>query len=384
MLDSTPLRSLIGSIPLFLALGCGGSTPATPDAAVVALDAGDVDAAAPRRLAFTAGPAYPAALAYATATILPVGTQRYLYVVGGADATATALNTVTAACARAEIHADGTLGDWEDAGAIDGGSGPFPLVGHGALRLNGDLGEVGIAVAGGGGPSGALPFVLSGFVQSDGTLGAWGRYDPTLDGAQSFGAFVPFEAHQLALVGGLTGPQGLDPTDRVVVAAIMNGTTSPTWRTGPSLPVPRFGHAWTRWNDQLYVVGGENASGGVAEVLRATRDAGLEVNGWAIAGTLLTTTSFPAVLARNDELWILGGIDGGRATGSASSRVARAPIGADGHLGDFARVAGGDLPLPIAASAVAYDDETGHVYLVGGLTGAPLAATDRVIVGTLP
>jgi hypothetical protein len=373
-------RALIATL-LTLALGCGGGGTGDQDAgaADVGSDAG------PRVLSFVRGTDYPTALAYATAVILPVGTQRYLYVMGGSMATRTGLGTILATCTRAEILADGSLGAWEDARDITSGGTRLPLAGHGALRLNGESGEVGVGLAGGGGPAGPLPFVLGGVVQLDGTLGAWGRYDPMLAEGQSFGAFVAFEAHQLALVGGLGGAAGLTPLDRVVIAAIMNGAMSPVWRDGPSLPEARFGHATFRVDDAIYLVGGENDAGGLHDVIQTTRDATtLEVNGWATVGTLTATTSFPAAFVHEGQAWVVGGLDGGRATGAASARVQHADIGTDGHLGSFTRVAGHDLPLPLGASAYAYDEVTAHVYLVGGLTGPDLVATNAVVIGTLP
>ena len=73
---------------------------------------------------------------------------------------------------------------------------------------------------------------------------------------QRSGTFVAFEAHQLALVGGLTGDT---PTDQVRIAAIMNGAMSPTWQTGPTLPEPRFGQASFTVGTTVYMVGGETA-----------------------------------------------------------------------------------------------------------------------------
>lgn len=367
---------------LALALGCGGGATPADDAAVVD-DVGHD--AGPRVLDFSRGPDYPVALAYATAVVLPVGTQRFLYVMGGSTATRTALGSILPTCSRAEILEGGALGPWQDARDIESGGTTLPLVGHGALRLDGEMGEVGVGLAGGGGPGGALPFVLGGVVQLDGTLGQWGRYDSMLAEGQSFGVFVAFDPHQLALVGGLGGAAGDTPLDRVVIAAIMNGAMSPLWRDGPPLPEARFGAATFRVGDAIYLVGGENDAGALHDVIETTRDgATLDVNGWATVGTLTTTTSFPAAFVHGGQAWVVGGLDGGRATGAASTRVQRADIGSDGHLGAFTRVAGHDLPLGLGASAYAYDDVSGTVYLVGGLTGPDLIATEAVVVGTLP
>lgn len=384
-------RSIALSFLVAFALlgGCGGepATPgvdaATPVDAGTQSDAGPMDAG-PRPLAFTRGPAYPSPVAYAAAMILPVGSERYLYVMGGAVASRTGLNSILATCSRAQIRPNGSLGDWQDARDISTTAGSLPLVGHGAVRLNGEMGEVGVGLGGGGGPTGSLPFVYGGVVQADGTLGAWGRYDATLTEGQGFGSFVALAPHDLALVGGLGGAAGDVPLDRVVIAHVEDGAMSPMWRDGPTLPAPRFGQATIRRGDDIYLIGGENADGGLAPILQATRDGTGTVNGWARVGTLTATASFPAAAVHHDQAWVFGGLEGGRATGAASTRVSRTDIGSDGHLGSFARVPGGDLPLPLAASAYAYDDVTGHVYLVGGLTGEPLLATDAVVIGTLP
>jgi hypothetical protein len=365
---------------VLLAVGCGApavmDVDAGSDSGALPTDGGQD--AGPRHFGFRASEDFPAPIAYAQAAILPSNGRRYLYVVGGGDAIGTSV-TPYSAVTRSEVHGDGTLGPWIDAGDIGDPGTSFPLVGHDMIPLNGEDGTPGLAVAGGFTPMSPLPFVFGGYVQADSSLGAWGRFDPMLTAGQSFGSFDAFESHQLALIGGI---DGTTTVDRVMIAAIMNGAMSPTWRPGPSLPEPRFGHASFTFNGEVFLIGGEGDGGPVTDIIRSQRDATMEVTSWTSVGTIDSAPTFGGAFVHAGQVWVLGGLSGGRAAENPTARVLRADIGSDGHMGAFSRVAGGDLPVALAASAVVYDDP--YVYMIGGLTGVPLAASTHVIVGTLP
>lgn len=379
----TAHRSLLfPCLLLSLAMGCGGPTPP------VAVDAGGADSgpvgdagvdAGPRRLGYVESAELPNALAFAQAAILPFAGGRYLYVIGGGGATRTTIGPFSSSVMRAEVIGDGTLGPWIPSGDIGDPGAAIALMGHDLIPLNGEDGAAGVGLAGGGTATSALPFVLGGYVTEDGSLGHWGRFDPMLTVGQSFGSFDPFEAHQLALIGGLDGNT---PTDSVMIAAIENGAMAPTWRPGPTLPAARFGHASFLFGGQVFLLGGEDATGPLSEIIRTQRDAAMEVTSWTAAGTIDSAPTFGAAFVHAGQVWVLGGLSGGRASGNATSRVLRADIGAAGNIGTFERVAGGDLPVALAASAVVYDDP--YVYMVGGLSGDPLVASTHVVVGTLP
>jgi hypothetical protein len=375
---------LLSSLCLALVFGIGCNTPASmtePDAA--SSDSGSaVDAghdAGPRRLGYASSADFPVPIAHAQGLVLPFAGRRYLYIVGGADAAGTTIGPFYSAVYRAEVIGDGTLGPWIESGDIGDPGAALALAGHDVIPLNGDDGSPGVAVAGGGTSMSALPVVLGGYVQMDGSLGHWGRFDPMLSEGQSFGSFDAFESHQLALIGGLAGAT---PVDRVMIAAIMNGAMAPTWRPGPSLPEARFGHASFTFNGDVVLIGGEGVDGPIADIIRTQRDATMEVTAWTSVGTIDSAPTFGGAFVHMGQVWVLGGLSGGRAAGNVTARVLRADIGADGHIGTFSRVAGGDLPVALAASAVVYDNP--YVYLVGGLTGDPVAASTHVIVGSLP
>ncbi len=380
-------RALLVLTSVYALTACGG-TPAVSGSDAGTSDAGD-DAGSTPDLGWHVGPDFPEPVAFGAAMVLPSGGNDYLYVIGGASGTFGALGTLRAAVQRAPIMSDHSLGAWEPAGDIDaGGSAPLALAGHGAIRIWGETGEDGVAIAGGGTATSALPFVLGGYVQIDGSLGEWGRFDPTLMSGQSFGTFNPFEAHQLALIGGLAGST---PTPRVLIAAIENGSMAPTWRPGPDLPAPRFGHGAVVMDRNLddevqgdiYLVGGANDDGTMSDVIRTSRDATMEVTSWVAAGTLPEPLVFPGVAVIEDRLYVMGGIAGDVMTGAPSAGVRVATIDATSHqVGAFTDVAGATLPTPVGAPMVALDGA--YIYLVGGLAGSDHTASTAVVYGRLP
>ena len=127
-------------LSLFVALVVGCGTPMTVAPVDAGSDggAGADDAgrdAGPRRLGFAASEDYPAAIAYARGIIRPFAGRRYLYVVGGANATRTTIGPVYSAVMRAEVVGDGTLGPWIPSGDIGDPGAAITLVGHDAIGL---------------------------------------------------------------------------------------------------------------------------------------------------------------------------------------------------------------------------------------------------------
>jgi hypothetical protein len=363
------------SLPLLLTLAaCSTPAPET--------DASTIDAAAPADTAvhgihWAMGPPLPEPLAYATAQLFPVSTDTYVYVFGGSTASRSSLGTVSSAVYRARLNGD-SLDAWERVGDIAPAGSAFPLVGHGLLPINDAMGNPGAAMAGGGNTSSALPIVLAIYCDpTDGHLFDWSRYPQMLHDAQTFGVFAPLDPFDYALVGGLVG--GI-PSDRVVSASIRNGVTSMTWDAVPSLPAPRSRHAYFVVAQQIYLLGGENSDGVVGDVIRTTRDASDAVSGWEVVGHVDGAPVAHAAFTYRSDAWLVGGIDGTTFDGAVSARVRHAPLGSDGHVGDFVDDAE-SLPIPLAGSAFATDYD--RYYLIGGMTAPDLTATDAVVIGTV-
>lgn len=376
-------RSL--ALSLLAIAGCGSPAAPPEDAAVLA-DANDHDAGSMLHT-WRTGPDYPYGVAFGTAMVLPGGDGfAYLYVMGGSSGTFASLAPFHSEIYRSQIQSDGSLGDWQAAGNIGTGTMNYALTGHGAIRVVAEDGAIGAAIAGGGGPSGTLGLVLAGYVQTvDGSFGMWGSFPPQISSAQGghvMGAFVPFEAHQLALVGGL---QGSTPIDHVIIAATMAGTTVPTWRDGPPLPAARFGHGSATIGmgaPDIYLIGGMGDAGALAtDILVTQRDTtSLEVTGWRSAGSLSAAVVFPQVAVFDDHIYVMGGVlgDPGIDTLATRTRMAVAPaMGTASPTLSFAGVAGADLPDGRAGGLVATFGNT--VYIVGGMMGTDHTASPSVV-----
>lgn len=363
--------------------GCPSPVAMVPDAPFVIPDAGPPDAGPVA--AWERSADFPMPIAYATATILASGSRRWLFVVGGADADRDSIDAMYSTIWRAEIMADGSLGPWELSGnvtlTVGGSPANLQLAQHGALRLVGEDLREGVAIAGGTSSAGPIPVVLAGYVSTDGVLGDWGAFSPLLGAGEAhvLASFDRFDAHALALVGGFGGDAM--PTERVDIAPIEVGTMVPTFLAGPPLPAPRVAHRTVQVGITFYVTGGENAGGPIADVVRTDRDAGGTgmVTGWVTAGTLTSPPSDHAAFVVDGEIWVVGGIEGGRDGGLLSTRARHAPVEAGGALGAWVEAPGRALPVGLADSAVAVDGRT--VYMVGGRSVGGLAASTTVLVG---
>jgi hypothetical protein len=367
---------------LALALSACTSDPAPPDAGADAgADAGPAPDTGPRAaIVWSEAPPLPVELAHAYGVILASDAARWLFVVGGASWSSGAAVETSPRAYRAEIGEGGALGAWQDAGLVGGAMG-IPISQHGILRLTGEDLRQGMAIAGGlTGTGGEVPVVLATYVDGAGALDRpYGRFPPMIaagDG-QWQSAFMPFDPHALALVGGLTDA-GF--TARVQIAQIYLGVDVPTFVDGPPLPAPRAAHGWVRrdrpgLNPDLYVVGGHNADGSTDEVLHATRDAMDQVDGWEVVGTLTSAPHGHASAVLGTQLYVIGGYVGGTLT----DRVRRADFAADGTLGRFETLTDASLPRPLAHAAAVQDGAT--LYLVGGIEGD--ASTTRVLIGQL-
>lgn len=327
------------------------------------------------------GPDYPEPVAFATGSVI-TGTsgEQHLYVYGGASVAFTSLPSAHhAEVRRAAIRADHSLGEWEDAGAMSTGASAIALAGHDAIRVRSDVtaGE-GIAIAGGGTSSSALPLILVAYADLGGSFSSWGRWTPQLGEGQWFASWDAFEAHHFALVGGLVNGT---PSDAVRIAIVENGAMSDTFLEGPALPSARFGHGSAVIGGEVYLVGGASADGALNEILRTTRDTDGHVNGWTSAGELTSRVVFAGAVASGDMLHVIGGLVTGP-TGPASNRVFSGAVGRDGNVGRLAGIDGAELPEPLAASIIVAHD--GWVYVVGGVAGGERNAGVHTYFARLP
>ncbi len=357
------------------AIDAGSDGGAPMDVPTIPEDAGTTPS-----IAWTESAPLPAELAYASAILLTADGTRWIFLVGGTTTAADAIGTISNRVYRAEVNLDGSLGAWEDIAGIAREASAIPIAQHGLLRLTGEDLRQGFALAGGHAGTQGVTAVLATYVDADGSLDTpWGAFAPRLpngDG-QWQSAFMPFDPHALALVGGLVDG-GF--TARVRYAEIYLGVDVPTFTEGPALPAPRADHSWVRrdragMNPDLYVIGGHNDDGATVDILRTTRDIDDRVDGWETVGTLPDAPHGHASVIVDGQLYVMGGVEGT----SITDRVRRAEIASDGTIGTFEDVEDARLMLPLANAAMVQDDVI--VYLIGGRTGTDGASSTSVLIG---
>jgi hypothetical protein len=375
-------RSL--SIALLAACSTPMTTPPPNDAGPP--DVGPLDGG-PFTPSWTSGPDYPTPIAFGAAMILQASDGfAYLYVIGGSSGTFSNLSPFHAEIRRAQIQADNSLGAWQSAGTVNTGHADYPLAGHGVIRIFMDgTNDVGMAIAGGGGPMGTLPQVLAGYVQTmDGAVTGWGSFPPQISmtqGGHVFGTFDAFEPHQLALVGGLVGSNA---TAHVIIAATAAGTMIPTWAEGPMLPAPRYGHGSASVGampPDIYVIGGagDGTTGPIGDVLVTVRDTAGSVTGWSVAGTLTESVVFPQIAVVGTHVYVIGGVAGDPVLDDPTPRVRVATAAHDASgttIGAFTDVPGAALPMGRAGGLVASIGP--WVYVVGGVMPGGMSGSSVV------
>ncbi|MDQ3937203.1 MAG: hypothetical protein M3253_00820 [Chloroflexota bacterium] len=77
-----------------------------------------------------------------------------------------------------------------------------------------------------------------------------------------------------------------------------------TWTDLASMPEPRYGHRMVALEGRLYVVGGQGGSGATLIYEPAS-------GSWSVGAPMPVVRDHLAVVAVNDEIWALGGRDGG-------------------------------------------------------------------------
>jgi hypothetical protein len=251
-----------------------------------------------------------------TTNVIVVGGKPYLYVIGGTNAWTTIYDDVL----RAPIGDDGSLGEFEPAGAL-----PEPRAGHAAVVLGNW-----IIVSGGNSMSGAMMQLLDSTVLApigpDGTLSAWttgprlpapimhhtcdanGRFVYCIGGRiagnftsglsvrasfsdgtlSAYEGFAPLPQsigfHQsfvrggyLYLAGGLHRDPPMPDFDRLALVsriALREDGSAGAWEPDGNLPEPRYASAAQVAFGDVYLFGGQNGNGDAVDtIMRGSFDA---------------------------------------------------------------------------------------------------------------
>lgn len=369
----------LGAVAL-LAFACAPASSSHNDASAdhandAATDAAERDAcamgAARDELAWADGPAYPRAVDHHGTWIFEHDGIATLYVAGGIrQGAGESLEAVYNQVSRADIRADGTLGEWTEDTPL-----PVPTGFHGIATVGGR-----VYLAGGLSGSAMSPQLSRRvFVGERGPGGAlawrelsalpWSALHPSLTALDN----------TLVLVGGTNGQTAQNAVGAATLLA--DGSIS-EWTHGANTPEPRSHHYAFAMDGQLYLAGGfrgmpvGNRTTPLPAILRSVRDASGAITAWSEVGSMDPVRSTHAGFVLDRFLYIIGGI-----TEQGDIReVQRAPLACDGTVGAFADVRG---TLPFARSHVHQTPVfNGRVYSVAG-RGNDGVSLARTIIGAL-
>jgi hypothetical protein len=329
----------------------------------------------PSVVAWTAGPALPAAISGAGVAFAQFATTGFVYAVGGAAAGGTPVASVS----YAAVAANGAIGAWTATTPLPVAL-AFPAAvaatqRNTAVASNGFLYAVGGATSAAGAP---VATVYRAPIATDGTVGAWTTTSALPAPARSVAAFIQYGS-MYVFGGATTGNAPLATVYRSPVQ--VDGAV--TWKTQPGLPSARARFGFGAFGLYLYAFGGDSISIGPNDTTEAGRQlaqvayAKLNPSTGDIATTWTTTTigltagraAFPAVLGGGNVL-----LTGGLYTGASghTSEASYAAINADGTTGTFA--SGGSSIYSACGCNLFNNGGTGylagngsfHVVIVGG------------------
>lgn len=216
-------------------------------------------------------------------------------------------------------------------------------------------------------PSGGcdIASVESARIQADGTVGPWADGPPLPATRSAFGmlAYGGF----LYVVGGLDTPTSL--TDSVLFSRINDDGTLAGWTSTTRLPAAWGGMGLAAQGNSLYVVCGSTGGSATNRVLRATILADGSLGAWSDTSPLTgAAREYNAAFAMKGRVYVIGGENAGQPIREASS----APVQADGSLGAWAA----EPPLLAARWSPAATAWNGCLYAFGGYGGGDLRSTE--------
>ncbi|MBO9540320.1 IPT/TIG domain-containing protein [bacterium] len=283
----------------------------------------------------------------------------YLYVMGGYNGSY--LSNVE----RATIDPDsGALGDFATVPGVSLSSARR----HGAIAVIGGY----IYVVGGMSNDGEMNTLVRATISIDGSIGNFASVTGIALGTARTGASCAVVGNHLYVLGGSKGASYLDTIERAHL--IGSGSLSTQTSPGITLETARSGHTAVPIRNYLYLVGGTSGASYLSTVERATVASDATIGSFTrvAAVNLSQARSQHAIAVIGDYLYVIGGRTGASAyTGT----VERATINADGSLTGFSPVAGTNLVQARAGHTATVLG--GYLYVVGGYNGTYLDAVER-------
>lgn len=258
-----------------------------------------------------------------------------------------------------------TLGAWQTAPALTGARDH-----HASFAVETAAGTFLYAVGGVKNQSVAVSTIERSLVGADGAPGAWEKLP---GGFIAMGPSVVVRGKHALLTGGLRPSNAIEPATDVVT---VDDAGDIVVTEGPAMAQARFHHGMAQHGDWVWAVGGggDDATS-TTSVERISMDESGPVGAWVQDTPLPKPRSHHAVVVHGDAIFAIAGLD--RYDGepypykdTSYADIIRAPIGADGTLGEWTTV--GELPEVLAVhTAFAHN---GQLYVVGGLEGKGFGA----------
>ena len=268
----------------------------------------------------------------------------YLYVLGGVG------NSTLNSVERATIGADGSLSKFRPMTDIALAT---PRHGHTATVIGNYL-----YIIGGAGNSGALKDIERATINPDGTLGTFAAAPSTMLGTARSGHTAVMIGTHLYVFGGVGNAGSLSTVERCPVDD--DGSLG-SFETAPdtAMLARRHDHTMTAVGNYLYIVGGADDLGLVAQGEHAT------INASGGLGSFTNTPGTSLTAARADHagvvlgnyFYIIGGIGG-------ETSIERAVINPDNSLSPFIPISGVNLMQSHDGHSTAVIGS--HLYVLGG------------------
>ena len=297
---------------------------------------------------------------YPRRALAAVAVDDYLYVLGGINDNDDYVKKVE----YARINPDGTLGAWRTTSALI--EGRFYLA---ALAANGYLYALGGATGPRGDDNQPIASVERARINADGSVGPWQLHNYLTTPRR--GLKTVQHNDQVYAIGGYNG---------VFLKSVERATIQPDgslgeWRLEKEQStIDRYIHSAAIFNNHIYLLGGhvrsaQKISYGDVEMTAVQPDGTLRP--WRIETSTLQIPRFiAAAFTMNNHLYILGGHDGQYRLDS----MERAPIDAQGQVGDWSFAEKLNTARSAAAVAVAVHGET--VYVLGGMEEGALNSVE--------
>lgn len=269
----------------------------------------------------------------------------YLYVLGGANSSNTATNTVY--YAPLNNGGPGTTGTWTSTSSFTN-----TRYGHGSVAYNGYM-----YILGGFNGSSYNDIQYAPISKSTGALSSWSSAGSNFTTAR-YGLDVFVYNGYIYVLGGTTN--GSSYLNDVQYAPINSDGTIGSWSTTTSFPTARYGHHVVVYNGYIYLTGGNDGSAR-NDVQYAPINTNGSIGTWASAGTFTNARYGHDATINNGYIYIMAGND----NGTYYNDVQMAQIQGDGSLGSWTTLTPFNNPR-YGIDSFVYN---GYLYVVGGYNG---------------